>query len=610
LVIKDAGAQAGAAAARRSAPPVSGRRVWLAAFAAVAALLLARSPFLFTTRLYETADEAANSILVLQAMHFTLLHGNYSLEGFFHPGPAYLYVMAAGQWLFRDVLHLVPTPWNGQLIAILLLNSAEVATVAWIVYRWAGSAWAAAVAVALIIGLAAAVDVGVPAVINRDILGANWMPDMYVPTFLAFVAAAASVAAGRTSHLGLLAATGWLATHGHAEFLFFVPLIVAAAAAAALWPDRHAPWAAVRRFVRRRRSHYLPALAISALFALPIVADLVLHWPGEFGLYWRYARSGRAGHHPLGEVIRYVLWYWAPGPLWLGLLVMTAATAAALTIAIRFAPRIAAASPAAGLPRFMLAAVWISAVTTAGMIFYGARGLDPASSRYVGFFYWSVPLLTFLVIAAGLIAALRSRRGARIAAAGALLVALGAGLVSPALRADVHDNEPALVPAMAAMAARAHGRLIILRTEGVQYDTHGLLMQAIRRGLRACVAGSPARIFAVTSEFICTPRQAAAGVVFWLYPPAAQPVPGTRVIARLRYSVLAAPGTPPVRRSARRGPRSVARVNSRAARTDSGRDASTRLAPGCAAGPRRCAGRVTVPASESRSKTSVTSVST
>ena len=196
MVIKDESTQARVGPARRSAPPVSGRWVWLAAFAAVATLLLARSPFLFTTRLYETADEAANSILVLQAMHFTLLHGNYSLEGFFHPGPAYLYVMAAGQWLFRDVMHIVPTPWNGQLIAILLLNSAEVATVAWIVYRWAGSVWAAAVTVALVIGLAAAVDVNVPAVINRDILGANWMPDLYVPTFLAFVVAAASVAAG------------------------------------------------------------------------------------------------------------------------------------------------------------------------------------------------------------------------------------------------------------------------------------------------------------------------------------------------------------------------------------------------------------------------------
>ena len=184
--------------------------------------------------------------------------------------------------------------------------------------------------------------------------------------------------------------------------------------------------------------------------------------------------------------------------------------------------------------------MWICAVTTAGMIFYGVRGLDTVNSRYVGFFYWSVPLLTFLVIAAGLTTALRSARTARLVAAGALLVALGAGLVSPALRADVHDNEPALVPAMAAVAARAHGRLIVLRTEDVQYDTHGLLVQAVRSGLRACVAGPPARIFAVTSEFICTPRQAATGALFWLYPLAARPVPGTHVIARLRYSVLAA----------------------------------------------------------------------
>jgi hypothetical protein len=223
---------------------------------------------------------------------------------------------------------------------------------------------------------------------------------------------------------------------------------------------------------------------------------------------------------------------------------MAAATAAALAIAIKLGPRIAARPSAAGLPRFILAAVWICAVTTAGMIFYGVRGLDTVNSRYVGFFYWSVPLLMFLVIAAGLTTALRSARTARLVAAGALLVALGAGLVSPALRADVHDSEPALVPAMAAVADRAHGRLIVLRTIDVQYDTHGLLIQAVRSGLRVCVAGPPARIFAVTSEFICTPRQAATGALFWLYPLAPRPVPDTHVIARLRYSVLAAPDTP------------------------------------------------------------------
>ena len=32
--------------------------------------------------------------------------------------------MAAGESFFHDLLRLVPTPWNGQLLAILLLNAA------------------------------------------------------------------------------------------------------------------------------------------------------------------------------------------------------------------------------------------------------------------------------------------------------------------------------------------------------------------------------------------------------------------------------------------------------------------------------------------------------
>jgi hypothetical protein len=88
------------------------RWVWPGTFAAMAVFLLGRSRFLFTTRLYPSADPAANSILVVQAEHFTLLHGNYSREGFFHLGPAYLYLMAAGQWLFHDTTHLVPTGWS------------------------------------------------------------------------------------------------------------------------------------------------------------------------------------------------------------------------------------------------------------------------------------------------------------------------------------------------------------------------------------------------------------------------------------------------------------------------------------------------------------------
>jgi hypothetical protein len=219
--------------------------LWPVVFAAVACFLLARSAFLFSTRLYESADPANNSILVLQAEHFTLLHGDYSRQEFFHPGPAYLYIMAAGQWLFYQLTDLVPTPWNGQLIAVLLLNSALMATVAWIVAGWARSTWAAAGAIALVVGFADALSLTVPASLNPEILASGWMSDVYMPTFLAFLTAATSVAAGRTAHLWLLSGTGWLLIHGQAEFLFFVPVIVAAAALWALWPYRRSLGSAI-----------------------------------------------------------------------------------------------------------------------------------------------------------------------------------------------------------------------------------------------------------------------------------------------------------------------------------------------------------------------------
>ena len=543
VIIKDRAAGARAAQVSRSpAPRVAGRGVWLAAFATVAGFMLLRSRFLFTTRLYESADPADNSILVAQAQHFTLLHGNYSREEFFHPGPGYLYLMAAGQWLFHDLTHLVPTAWNGQLIAILLLNSALLAAVAWIVAGWAGSAQAAVATVAVILGFAAVLSLGIPAALNPEILASNWMPDVYVPTFLAFLVAGASVAAGRTAHLWLLAATGWLLIHGHVEFLFFVPVVLAAVAAGALWPARRAPWAAVRRFFRRRRPHWAAAAAVSALFALPIAAGLVLHWPSQFGQYVSYARSRHAGHHPVSQVLRYLLWYWAPGSAWLGLLVMAGLAGAALVVATV----IPFPAAAAGLRRFLLAALGIVAVTTAGMAYYAARGIDALSAHYIGFFYWSVPLLTLLVAVTGLTAALHGRAASRALLAGVLLCALGAATLAPGLRADVHDNEPALAPALAALAARAPGRLIVLEVApGTSYDADGLVVQAERSGVPLCVAGQYFWVFAVTSQFICGRPLEATGVSYQLHRLPYAPEPGVPVIARLRYSVLTAPeGTP------------------------------------------------------------------
>ena len=72
----------------------------------------------------DAADFAANSMLMDRAQHFQQLTGNYSRVHFHHPGPAFLYVGAAGQWLFHQVLHVVPADFNGQLIAFFILNAA------------------------------------------------------------------------------------------------------------------------------------------------------------------------------------------------------------------------------------------------------------------------------------------------------------------------------------------------------------------------------------------------------------------------------------------------------------------------------------------------------
>jgi hypothetical protein len=317
---------------------------------ALIALLCVRNRFLFTTRLYEDADMGANSILIEQARHFTLLTGNYSRDHFHHPGPAYMYVQAAGESLFWAWLHVVPTAWNGQLLAVYALNAMFVAVIVGMGYGWTRSLRGAAACFAAVVALVSAH----PAVLSSD-----WMPYLYVPAYIAFLVAAASVAAGRPRDAWILALAGWFLIHGHACFLFFVPVICCAVLAAALWPRRHNLGAAVRSFFATQRRVWVPVVVISAVFALPIIIDLVLHWPGQFGLYLAYASSRKAGGHSLAEAARDTLWYWWPyRDAWA---VLIAGYAAATAAAGWLAP--------VPLRRFLIALLAVDAVSSLAMRF-------------------------------------------------------------------------------------------------------------------------------------------------------------------------------------------------------------------------------------------------
>ena len=510
------------------------RRPWVVAIstAALVVLLCVRNRFLFSTRLYEDADMGANSILIEQARHFTLLVGNYSKDHFHHPGPAFLYVEAAGESLFWAWLHIVPTAWNGQLLATYLLSALFGSLAVGVGYGWARSLRGAAACFAVVTALAA---------VHPGVLSTDWMPYMYVPAYVAFVVAAGSVAAGRARDAWIMALAGWFLINGHVCFLLFMPVITCTVLAAVLWPRRHRLGASARSLFVTRRRVWVPVVVISVVFALPIAVNLALHWPGPFGQYLAYASSKKAGGHSLAQAVRLALWYWWPYRYaWM---VPVAGYAVAVAVTGWLAP--------ARLRGFLIALLAVNAVSSLVFFYYVLTGVGVLDEQYVGYFYWSAPLITLLVIVLGLVEAMPARLGAAVALSTAVLALAGLA-VAPQARTSTNSSDPAVLasgpdtdqalPAMvSALAARAGGRMIVLRFDQQAWpDITGFLVQAERTGVRACVA-NPVWTFMMTSQFICTSAEISAGRVFWFVPSA----PRGEIIGRLRQAVVTAgPGRP------------------------------------------------------------------
>ena len=507
-----------------AADPAPRRRpwwVWAVPFTVLFAVLCVRNRFLFSTRLYEQGDAGANSILIAQAKHFTLLVGNYSREGFNHPGPAYMYVQAVGEYLFQNALHVVPTAWNAHMLSVFALDCAFVALAVGVVYGWTRSLRGAAACFAVFAGFI----IAYPPILNSD-----WMPYMYVLAYMAFIVSAGSVAARRGQDAWIFALTGWFLIHGHACFLLFVPAVTVAVLAAVLWPSRHALREQTGRFFREQRGTWIPVAVISAVFLLPIVVNLVLHWPGDFGKYISYGGSGRAGGHGARQVAEYALWFWWPHHhAWLApLLGYPLALAAVLWLARR---------PLRG---FLLALLGVNVVSSLAFLLYATVGIDNLTQYYIGYFYWSAPLVTVLVIVLAIVEGLgprlAPRTGPRVGAAVAVLAAVAVfawlAVIPGARTNSTNDIDESLPRVVATLAARAPGQMIVLHIDHPAWvETTGFLVQAERTGVGACL-DDPWYTFLMTRQFICTPAQAASGQAYWIYTPGGLP-PHARVLLRL-----------------------------------------------------------------------------
>jgi hypothetical protein len=503
---------------------------WLACFTVIGTVLVAHNAYLFTTRIYEDSDFAADTIAVLQAKHFQLLTGNYSRLGFYHPGPAFLYIQAWGEWLFHDVTHLVPTPWNGQLLAILLLNAALLATAISVFSRYGGTA----VAVACL-GTVLAFAVAHPLAVNS-----SWMPYVYFSPTLLFLVSAAAVAAGRTTSVPLLCLAAGLCVNGHAEF--FAP-IVTATALAGLFARR---WRDPRAVFRQRRRHWLGGLAITLVLALPIVVNTIINWPGELPKYFAYGtQDSRTLHHTTAVAVGYTLRFWWPGEPQRGAHWPEEAVAAVgglLATLLVFGLAMGCRHP--GQRRILLWSLAMVALMTAAFTYYAWHGVDEIYTAYEGYFYWSVPLLLLLAGTAGAVGRIQSAGGRfviPVLAAMTAAAAIAASVVP--LRAEPYGpgqyfGDPGIPHDVATLVAASRGRPIVLDVSpSAWHDAVGVIAYADRTGVRACVS-EPGWAILFRAQSICTLAELRDGTAFAFTGNAERPRPSGRPLFVMSSSMI------------------------------------------------------------------------
>lgn len=283
--------------------------------------ILADNRWIFGPAITEDGDFAANSLLVTEAKHLSLVTGNYSKFHFNHPGPFYLYVQAAGEVIFHDLLGITKSPYQAQLLAIIVLNAASYTIALYLLFIAAG--WRSLTP--LLLGwsafLATAHSATPAPILGWASISSTWMPCMYVASFALFLTSAFSFARGISWSMPFLLFSGGALVHGHVSFAAIIPAL--------------AGYAMFERFLHTRaaqtplvpaRREILTSLFILLLFLAPIAYHTLAHYPGEFGRYLSY-KAPEIPERGLIGAFRFALRFLGWKSLFFGAILMTAAIA-------------------------------------------------------------------------------------------------------------------------------------------------------------------------------------------------------------------------------------------------------------------------------------------
>jgi len=278
------------------------------------AILLNNAHAIFKTHQYEIYDFSILSLQVQEAKQFHLLRGNCCRFGFNHPGPVFLYIYALSEWLLYDATHVVPTPFNAQLIALYAFSAFFFSATLVVVARQLGrplSRWFLGISLLLAAWHFGAVGRFLEFIPGPPGFFSIWPPCVFVLPFLCFLVASASVASGAGQNLPLMTLSGCFLVHGHcAQPLFVVPIALLSYAGLVYQgrvvqaPSARWPW---RAFPRQ---HWLAAALIAA-FLVPIVIDMATTHPNNISLILDHLRANHGDRKGLLASLLYLFHFGA-----------------------------------------------------------------------------------------------------------------------------------------------------------------------------------------------------------------------------------------------------------------------------------------------------------
>lgn len=355
---------------------------WLAYgvfFTLVVAILLVTNWGIIDAVHIEIGDFAANSVLTLRAKRLALLIGHYSRMGFSHPGPALLYVQAAGEGIFYNLLGLVPSPLSGQLVAVIIYNAFWAMLLLRVLAIAIGSLPTAL--------LVASGFILATVCIHPAFFNGPWFPDMFFFPFAILLLSTARLVEGRADMTGTLALSLGFLINGHASFLPILAITLVLALAYNYWVFRNDPVRQVlsRHFLQQHRRDLLRGFLVLGVLLLPLLIVQLLHFPDPLRAYFAVGR-GRSSNALLAAV-HFVTVYWGGSAHFaLGM----------MTIFILLIYGSVGAGQQRGSYPYTLVAMLLA--STAATLFYAKFGVDLLDQVYLASFYYTVPVLLAVVI--------------------------------------------------------------------------------------------------------------------------------------------------------------------------------------------------------------------